>query len=94
MNSSEFECDEDKAAANFAKHGIRFEQAVGVFSDPFALEFLDDRHDYGEDRYILIGMTQGRVLVVVYTPREQSARLISAREAQPQERRRYHEDNS
>lgn len=52
-----------------------------VFKDPFAIELLDDREAYGEERFMLIGMAQGVVLTVVYTTREERARLISARRA-------------
>ncbi|EJW12917.1 Uncharacterized protein (DUF497) superfamily [Rhodovulum sp. PH10] len=65
-----------------------------MFGAPFAVERLDDREDYGEDRYSLIGMVDGRVLHVVYTVREGRYRIISARGATSNERRRYHEDNA
>ena len=63
-------------------------------ADPFAIEFLDDREDYGEDRFVIIGMTEGRLLTVVYTLRADKARIISARRAEPRERRRYHDQDS
>ena len=93
MMDDGFEWDDEKAAANHAKHGIMFEQAKGVFRDPFAIEFLDDRHDYGEDRYILIGMTEARILTVVHVERNERVRIISARLAGPHERKRYLEEN-
>ena len=83
-----------KAASNYAKHGVRFEAAREVFKDPFATEELDDREIYGEERFILIGMADGRLLVVVYTMRGETIRIISARGAEPYERRQYHEQNS
>jgi uncharacterized protein len=64
-----------------------------VFRDAFAIEFLDDRLDYGEERYVIIGMADDRLLTVVYTPRGDIIRLISAREATTLEKRRYHEEN-
>lgn len=70
MRDDEVDWDPQKAAANLADHKVGFEQAKGVFSDPFAIEFLDDREDYGEDRFVIIGMTEGRLLTVVYTLRE------------------------
>lgn len=73
---------------------MTFEAAKRVFRDPFAIERLDDREDYGEDRYVIIGTVDGRVLCVVYTLRNGAIRLISARGAEPHERRRYHEDNA
>jgi len=89
-----FEWDDAKAAQNYADHGVAFEMAERVFRDPFAIERLDEREDYGEDRYVIIGMVDVRVLSVVYTLRNGAIRLISARGAEPHERRRYHEDNA
>jgi hypothetical protein len=94
MSDYEFEWDEAKAAQNYADHGVTFEAARRAFDDPFAIERLDDREDYGEDRYVIIGMVDGRILCVVYTLRNGAIRIISARGAEPHERRRYHEDNS
>jgi uncharacterized protein len=54
----------------------------------------DRRQDYGEDRFILLGMVQEHLLVVSYTMRGERVRIISVRLAEPQERRRYHEENS
>jgi uncharacterized DUF497 family protein len=73
---------------------VTFEAARDVFKDPFALEWLDDRESYGEDRYVIIGMVEGRLLFVAYTMRGDAIRIISARGAGPHERRRYHEDNA
>lgn len=94
MNDDEFDWDPQKAAANLADHKVGFELAKGVFRDPFAIEFLDDREDYGEDRFVIIGMTEGRLLTVVYTLRADRTRIISARRAEPRERRRYHDQDS
>ena len=55
-----FEWDEVKAAANYAKHGVSFEAATKAFKDAFAIERLDDRRDYGEDRYILTRTAERR----------------------------------
>lgn len=93
MNTDEFEWDDAKAAANLAKHGVTFEQAREAFSDPFAIDFVDDRANYREHRLILLGMVENRLLVVAHTLRGEEVRIISAREAEPYERRRYHEEN-
>lgn len=93
MIDEEFEWDDDKAASNFAKHGVGFEDARSVFRDPFAIELLDDRKDYGEERYILIGMSVDGILVVVYTERNERNRIISVRKAEPNEQRYYVESN-
>ena len=94
MTDDHFEWDDAKAVANLAKHGVSFEQARDAFGDPFAIEFVDYREDYGEDRLILLGMVDSRILVVAYTLRGDKVRIISAREAEPHERRQYHEENS
>jgi hypothetical protein len=94
MNESDFQWDDVKAAQNYAVHGVTFEAAKEAFRDPFAIERLDDREDSGEDRYVLLGMIDGRLLAVAYTLRNATIRIISARGAEPHERRRYHEDNA
>ena len=67
--------------------------AKDVFKDPFAIEWLDDRENYDEDRFVTIGMVSNRLLFVAYTMRGESIRIISARGAEQHESRRYHEDN-
>lgn len=94
MPNRQFEWDEVKAASNYANHGVSFEAAMGVFNDPFAIEFLDERFDYGEDRFVLIGMTGHRVLTVVYTERDDRTRLISARHATRYEQDEYSKQNT
>jgi hypothetical protein len=94
VDDGKFQWDDNKAAENYAAHGVWFEAAREVFQDPFALEWLDDREDYGEDRYIILGMLENRLLYVAHTMRGEKIRLISARGAEPQERRQYHEENS
>ena len=93
MTNDDFEWDKAKAAANHAKHGVTFEQAREAFNDPFAIDFVDDREDYGEGRLILFGMVENRLLVVAHILRGDKVRIISAREAEPHERRKYHEEN-
>jgi len=93
MTKDDFEWNKAKAAANHAKHGVTFEQAREAFNDPFAIDFVDDREDYGEDRLILFGMVENRLLVVAHILRGDKVRIISAREAEPHERRKYHEEN-
>lgn len=93
MPDLKFEWDAAKAARNEADHAVTFELARGVFTDAFALEWLDNRHDYGEDRFVVVGMSEGRLLYVAYTMRGETIRIISARGAAPHEQRRYHEEN-
>jgi uncharacterized protein len=90
MNNDDFEWDEKKATRNDAKHGISFEVAREVFDDPARIERADDR-DSDEVRFNVTGQVKGRILVVTYTVRGTKIRLISARLAEPFERRRYHE---
>ena len=91
MNDEEFEWDERKAENNLAKHRVSFEMARGAFSDAFVIEFVDESRNYGEERFNLIGMSDGRLLFVTYAMRGDKTRIISARRAEPLERRRYHE---
>lgn len=93
MSGLQFEWDDAKAAQNLADHGVSFDAATLVFNDPFALEWLDDRENYGEDRYVILGIVEGRLLYVAYTMRGEKIRIISARGAEPHEHRKYHEEN-
>ena len=86
----QFEFDDAKNASNLLKHGIDLKDASYVFFDPKRLELADLRKDYGEDRRILVGKVLDRVLVVVYTPRANVNRLISARKANEREQQKYH----
>ena len=74
---------------------MSFELATGAFRDPFAIELLDDREDYGEQKLITIGMADGPVLLyVAYTEREEHIRIISARRATKYEEEEYFRQNS
>ena len=91
----EFEWHDAKAAANLQAHGVSFDLAKTVFKDPFAVERLDDREDYGEERFVIIGMAEGHVvLFVAYTEREERIRIISARRATQNEQDDYFRQNS
>ena len=89
LRAVESEWDEGKATANFRKHGVDFADAALVLEDDLALTLRDpDAHD--EERWVTMGHDPNqRVLVVVYTWREERIRLISARKATGAERRRY-----
>lgn len=88
-----FEWDDAKNAANIAKHGIDFEDAIRIFEGP-VLEKADDRRNYGEIRLIAFGVAEGRELAVVYTMRGGRCRIISARRAHSRERKAYREAHS
>ena len=89
-----FEWDDKKAASNFRKHGIRFEEAALSFNDPFAVS-EQDRIENGEQRWQTIGMAGGCLLLLVaHTVRFEEEgieviRIISARRVDRKERRRY-----
>lgn len=89
----EFEWDENKAAENYAKHRVTFLAARAVFQDAFAIERADDRFEYGEERFNIVGMAGNRLLSVIYSIRGGRIRIISARGAEPHEKRRYPEEN-
>jgi hypothetical protein len=85
-----YQWNRDKAATNLRKHGIDFADAVSVFSDDLAITIPDKR--FGEERFVTIGLDLfGRVLVVIYTLRDNEIRLISARKATRHERQQYEE---
>jgi uncharacterized DUF497 family protein len=94
MQDEAFEWDGAKAAANLSKHKVSFGLARWAFADACAIEREDDTEDYGEDRFNLLGMVDGRLLFVAYTMRGEIVRIVSAREAEPYERRLYHEENT
>ena len=85
----EFEWDTDMAELNWRRHGVAFDVATSVFDDPFVIE-VDDP-ELSEYRQRAIGYADGRLLLVVYTMRDDICRIISARSADTRERRRYHE---
>ncbi|MEL4867493.1 BrnT family toxin [Pantoea agglomerans] len=90
---TEFEWDTNKAKSNLIKHGIRFEEAILVFDDPYHLS-LQDRHENGEFRWQTIGLVHGLIVIMVaHTVRFESGdeviRIISARKADRKERSRY-----
>ncbi len=84
----EFEWDEKKDKANQRKHGMSFEFAAQVFLDGHRKELRDERSIY-EDRWITIGLVDGREIIVAYTMRHDLVRLISARGADRREREDY-----
>ncbi len=84
-----FEWDEGKREVNINKHGFDFADAYRIFDLPMVVE-IDERGDYGEDRWIGTGMLDGRVVVVIYTePDRNTVRIISLRKALSYERKNY-----
>ena len=92
MSEFQFTWDPAKAAANFSKHGVSFEEASTVFRNPLARMLPDPIHSDHELRSLLIGHSAGRrVVLVVFTEETDRIRIISAREASARERREYEE---
>jgi uncharacterized DUF497 family protein len=81
----EFEWDDAKSDQNWRRRGFGFDYAAYVFDGP-TIEAADERHAYGELRIRAIGQVDQNILVVVYTDREQTRRIISARRANRKER--------
>jgi uncharacterized DUF497 family protein len=94
ITNLDFEWDDIKAAENVRNHGVSFAQAASTFLDPFAVEWIDLREAYGEERIILLGMTSNQVLTVVYTERAERIRIISARRATKNEQDHYYRQNA
>lgn len=85
-----FEWDDDKANANFKKHGVSFTEAREAFLDENVIEELEDSIFYGEDRWKITGSIGNRLITVIYTLRNVKVRIISARKATAHERQDYH----
>ena len=83
-----FEWDSAKAATNLKKHNVSFEEAKTVFYDEFAVQFFDDEHSDGEDRFLMLGVSSvAKLLIVSHCERGNGdiIRIISARKATKQE---------
>jgi len=90
-----FAWDARKAARNVAKHGVSFDEASTVFADSLSLTIPDPDHSDEEERWVIIGEThRRRLVVVVHVEEEGTVRIISAREADRHEREKYEEGTS
>jgi uncharacterized DUF497 family protein len=85
-----YEWDENKRIANLAKHGVDFTEAEN-FDWSSAIETIDDRFTYIEDRWVALGLIEGRLHVLIYTMRGENIRLISLRKANKREKDYYEE---
>jgi uncharacterized DUF497 family protein len=83
-----YEWDENKNKENQSKHGLSFEDAEIVFSGP-CVTFEDRRYEYGEERFITLGLLEGRGVVIAHTPRGKATRIISMRKANSREQKIY-----
>jgi len=85
--------DPRKATSNERKHGVGFPEATTVFDDALSVTIADPDHSTDEQRFLLVGLSnRRRLLVVAHSERGQAIRIISARRANRQERRTYEED--
>ena len=88
----DFEWDDAKSNKCFRDRGFDFAYAARAFRDPDRIEEQDQRGDYGEDRYRLLGVIGNRVFVLIYTMRGSAIRIISARKANRKEVQEYEHD--
>lgn len=89
-----FEWDPRKAASNLIDHKVSFEDAAVACRDPFAVEWIEEREDYGEERSVLLGICEREVLYVAHTERGYNIRIISARRADKYEQDGYYRQNA
>jgi hypothetical protein len=88
----DFEWDPEKAEKNTSKHEVGFEEACSVFDDPLFITVLDEEHSTDEERYITIGLSnRKRLLLVAHAERNNRIRIISARKATKNEEKFYQE---
>ena len=90
----QFDWHTRKAGPNRRDHGVTFEQGAKAIADPFAVEWIDDRENYGEERVNLLGMCDSALLHVTYTERGERIWIISARRAERHEQDYYFRENS
>ncbi len=83
-----FEWDDAKSQGNFAKHGLDFADAELVFAGP-CVTFVDDRFDYGEQRFVTLGLLAERLVTIAHAPRGEATRIISMRKANWREQKIY-----
>ena len=93
MQHRDLEWDDTKTASNWLDHGITFETARAAFDDALSDDREDTRHGDTEERFAPLGMVDNQFLFVSYTLRGDRIRIISTRNAEPYERRRYHNAN-
>ena len=87
----EFDWDEAKRKANLRDHGIDFVCIEAVFEGE-TVTILDDRFDYGEQRYVTFGILEGRVVAVAHTETDELIRIISVRKATKNEEKSYYKE--
>jgi uncharacterized protein len=85
----DFEWDESKSETCYRERGFDFTYAARAFFDPGRVVRADTRWQYGEDRFKLLGMIEGRIFAVIFTKRQGAIRIISARRANSREVRQH-----
>jgi uncharacterized DUF497 family protein len=80
--------DPEKRAKTLAERGLDFEDAVQVFAGQ-TIDYVDDRKDYGEVRWISVGLLRGRMVVLVWTPKGDTRHIISMRKANEREQEKH-----
>jgi uncharacterized DUF497 family protein len=83
-----FEWNAAKNRSNFVKHGLDFADAELVLAGP-CVTFIDDRFDYGEERFVTLGLLAGRLVTIAHAPRGEATRIISMRKANRREQKIY-----
>jgi len=89
----EFEWDEAKRQSNLEKHGIDFIHVEQAF-DGETITVLDDRFDYGEERFVSFGLLEGRVVAIAHAETDEAIRTISVRKATRYEEESYFKETS
>jgi len=85
-----YEWDEAKNRKSLVKHGLSFEDAERVFSGR-CITLEDDRFDYGEQRFVTLGLLAGRLVVLAHSPRNEGTPIISMRKGNRREQETYQE---
>ncbi|MGC2524689.1 MAG: BrnT family toxin [Stellaceae bacterium] len=94
MGQDAFEWEAGKAAENWRRYGVSFPQGAKTLRGPFAVEWIDDREEYREERINLLGRCDGAILHVAYTERGERTRIISARRTTRNEQDHYYRENT
>ena len=88
----QYSYDKNKKALNLAKHGLDFDDAKLVIESNKTVTYEDDRFDYGEQRFITIGLLQNALVAIVTRETEKEIRIISMRKADKNEQAIYYEN--
>ncbi len=87
-----YEYSSAKKAANLKKHGLSFDDARQVIESSQTVTFEDNLYDYGEARYITLGLLNGDVVVITTAETDTTIRIISMRKAEKHEQPIYYQN--